>query len=254
MTSPEIIIRADAATLNAEAARRWTEIAAAASAARGRFTVALSGGSTPRALYQLLATPEWRDRTPWPATHLFWGDERHVAPDHADSNYRMAREALIDHVALPPANIHRMKGEMADASLAATEYEEELRRVFQLSDGEPPRFDLILLGLGNDGHTASLFPGTEALAETKLLVAAQWVEKLATTRLTLTYPVINAAGVVMFLVSGAEKAETLREILEGDAPVTQYPAKGVQPAAGELLWLIDRGAGSHLKIRQDEQD
>lgn len=246
MTSPEIIICADSAALNAEAARRFASLASEAVAARGRFTVALSGGSTPRSLYQLLATPEWRENLPWSAIHVFWGDERHVAPDHADSNYRMASEALLAHVPIPTENIHRMRGEVADAGLAATEYEEELRRVFELKNEEWPRFDLILLGLGNDGHTASLFPETEALAEHSRQVVSQWVEKLATVRLTLTYPVINHAASVIFLVSGGDKAETLRTILETDAPITQFPAKGIQPIDGKLYWLIDQAAAARL--------
>ena len=223
-------------------------------AARGRFTVALSGGSTPRALYRLLASGDepYHRLIPWDSVHFFWGDERHVPPDHPDSNYRMAREALLDHVPVPAVNVHRIRGEAPDAAVAAAAYEEELRGFFQPAPGEAPRFDLVLLGLGPEGHTASLFPGSPALHETGRWVAAPWVEAHHTFRVTLTPPVLNAAARVVFLVSGADKAAALRAVIdfegdsEGERDVDRYPAQVVRPAAGTLLWLVDRAAAGSL--------
>lgn len=215
--------------------------------ARSRFSVALAGGSTPRRLYQLLADPAQplRDRIDWSATHFFWGDERHVPPDHPDSNYRMARETLLDVVSVPAGNIHRMHGEEADAARAAAGYEAELRAFFS---GQP-RFDLVLLGLGADAHTASLFPGSEAVREHERWVVAPWVEKLASWRLTLTPAVFDRAGAVIFLVQGEEKAEALRAVLEGERDPDRYPAQAVRPESGDLLWLVDDAAASGLRLR-----
>ncbi len=215
--------------------------------ANGRFMVALSGGSTPRGLYKLLATdPAWRDQLPWAQMHFFWGDERHVAPDHADSNFRMANEALLSVAPVPAANIHRIYGEAASAEEAASEYEDELREVFGLPDGEVPRFDLILLGLGPEGHTASLFPGTRALAENHRLVVCNWVGKLFADRITLTAPVLNNAASVIFIVSGADKATALKAILEGPYEPDQLPAQLINPTNGRLVWLLDRAAAQDL--------
>lgn len=241
----QIIICTDREALGVEAARRYTDLAHTAVAARGLYTVALSGGSTPRAIYELLASHAWRERTPWRATHLFWGDERHVPPDDKESNYRMADEAMIAHVPIPPGNVHRIKAELPDANEAADEYEKELRRGFRLNDmSARPRFDLIFLGIGDDGHTASLFPDTAALNEKTRLVVANRVEKLSTERITLTFPVLDAAANVIFLVSGEEKAKTLRAILTGDD--AHLPAQNVRPTNGKLLWLVDRAAASLL--------
>jgi 6-phosphogluconolactonase len=207
--------------------------------------VALSGGSTPKALYSLLATPGFADRIPWPKVHLFWGDERCVPPDHAESNYRMVRESLLSKINFPPENVHRMAGEK-EPKLAAAEYDNELKTFFQLSEGEPPRFDLILLGLGEDGHTASLFPGSEALKETKLLVTANFVGQLNTARLTLTLPVLNNAGNVCFLVAGASKAAIVKEVLGTDSATGKLPAQRVRPVRGALTWFITRDAAAAL--------
>jgi 6-phosphogluconolactonase len=208
-------------------------------AKRGRFTLALSGGSTPKALYKLLAEhPE----LPWADIELFFGDERSVPPDHADSNARMARENLTRMSFVPEARVHRMRAELP-ASEAAADYERTLRRFFP--DAAFPQFDLILLGMGPDGHTASLFPHTAALREQSAWVAANWVEKLSTHRLTLTYPVINAATHVLFLIAGADKAQALKQVLEGDAPIEDIPARGVKPA-GQLTFLVDRAAAAEL--------
>jgi len=223
------------------------EIALAARQAvndRGRFTWALAGGSTPRAVYQLLASDYYRERMPWGAVHFFWGDERHVPPDHPDSNFRMAREAMLDHVPASAENVHRVPAEEPDARRAAAEYESTLRALFALASGERPRFDLILLGLGKDGHTASLFPGGDAVRERERLVVAPWVEAQQTFRITLTPPVLNHARRALFLVSGEEKADALHAVLEGAREPERYPAQIVE---GNRLWMVDRAAARRLK-------
>lgn len=212
---------------------------------RGRFTIALSGGSTPKSMFNLLATNA-RTSLPWDRMFFFWGDERHVPPTDVDSNYRMADEAMLSKVPVPAGNVFRIPTENPDAAAAAEAYEQTLRKFFALEPGAIPRFDLILLGLGPDGHTASLFPGTAALHEKSRLVVANWVEKLKTSRLSFTFPVLNAAACVAFLVSGTDKAPALHSVLESDAPGEQYPAKLVHPTNGKLLWLIDRAAASQL--------
>lgn len=228
--------------LAAGAARDFATKAAEAIEERGRFAVVLAGGSTPRVAYELLAR-DFADEIDWDRVHVFFGDERAVPPDHEDSNYRMAREALLSHV--PVGSIHRMRGELPPAQAAAA-YEEELRGFFGASD-EPPSFELILLGIGVDGHTASLFPNTPALDVTDRWVAANPVEKLDAVRLTLTVPVINAARATRFLVAGKDKAEALKEILEGDADPREYPAKLVRSASGPAVWMVDRAAAGSLE-------
>ena len=215
-------------------------------AQRGRFTIALSGGSTPKNLFNLLATNA-KTTLPWDRMFFFWGDERHVPPTDPDSNYRMADETMLSKIPVAAGNVFRVLTENPDAAAAAEAYEQTLIKFFELKPGEFPRFDLILLGMGPDGHTASLFPGTAALQETSRLVVANWVEKLKTHRLTLTLPVINAARCVTFLVSGIDKAPALHEVLESDAPADQYPSKLIRPTDGKLIWLIDRAAASQLK-------
>lgn len=212
----------------------------------GRFTIALAGGSTPRGLHTVLAANA-RASLPWDRMFFFWGDERHVPPSDPESNYRMAEETLLSKVPVAPANVFRIPAENPDAGAAAGAYEQTLRKFFALQPGEFPRFDLILLGMGPDGHAASLFPGTAALQEKSRLVAANWVDKFKTDRITFTLPVLNAARCVVFLVSGTEKAAALRAVLEGDAPGEQYPSKLVRPTDGKLIWLIDRAAASGLK-------
>ena len=219
------------------AARGFVERAAAAIAERGRFAVALAGGSTPKTTYEILAR-DHVDAVDWPNVHVFFGDERTVPPDHEDSNYRTARKALIDQV--PAGSVHPMRGELPPEE-AASSYEEELRAFF---GEDPPVFDLVMLGIGADGHTASLFPETSALEVTDRLAVANPVLKLDTTRITLTVPVLNAAREVFFLVAGEDKARALEEILEGDADPREYPAKLVQPPDGPT-WMVDRaGAGA----------
>ncbi|HEY6877301.1 MAG TPA: 6-phosphogluconolactonase [Polyangiales bacterium] len=207
--------------------------------ARGRCSIVLAGGSTPKALYQQLAAhPE----LPWDKIYLFFGDERSVPPDHPDSNARMARESLTRMAFIPEARVHRIRAELP-APAAAADYEQTLRSLFPAV--ELPRFDLVLLGLGSDGHTASLFPHTKALAERTAWVVANRVDKLATDRITLSYPVLNAAAHVLFLVAGADKAPALKAVLEGDASLEDIPARGVQPA-GQLTFLVDRAAAAQL--------
>lgn len=221
------------------AALDFAERAAEAIEDRGRFTVALAGGSTPKATYEILAR-DYADGVDWNNVHVFFGDERTVPPDHEDSNYRMAREALLDHV--PIGSVHRMRGELSPEEAAAS-YENELREFF---GGDLPSLDLIMLGIGEDGHTASLFPNTPALDVTDRWTVENPVEKLDTVRLTLTKPVINAARAVVFAVAGEGKAEALREILERDANPQDYPAKLIQPAGG-VVWMVDRAAAGSLK-------
>lgn len=211
----------------------------------GRFTIALSGGSTPKSLFNLLATNA-RTTLPWDRMHFFFSDERHVPPTDPDSNYRMANEAMLSKVPVPPANIFRFPAENPDAAAAAAEYEVTIRKFFQAQPSQVPRLDLILLGMGPDGHTGSLFPGTAGLAEKSRLVIANWVEKLKTHRLTFSYPLINAAHCIAFLVSGVDKAPILRSVLEETVPGEQYPAKLVQPTDGRLIWFLDRAAASGL--------
>ena len=232
---PESVARA--------AAERFAEIAREAVRARGRFGVALSGGSTPRRIYELLAGEGFKARVEWPKAHVFFGDERCVPPTDGASNYRMARDTLLSRVDVPAENVHRMIGE-GDAAANARLYEDELRSYF--GGAEFPAFDLVMLGLGDDGHTASLFPESPALEETAAWAAANWVEKLGAYRLTLTAPAINHAAHVMFVVTGAGKAERLREVLEGERAPRSLPAQLIRPASGVLEWYVDRAAASKL--------
>jgi 6-phosphogluconolactonase len=250
-TKPEIQIVANADALYQAAAAEFVHQAGEAVEAKGACTVALSGGSTPKGLYGLLADdPAWRGQVPWDNMHVFWGDERHVPPDHPDSNYRMAYEAMLSKVPIPPANVHRIKSEHPDARQAADDYEQTLQAFFHLAAGQLPRFDLIFLGLGPEGHTASLFPGTKALHETSRLVVSTWVGKLFTERITLTPPVLNNAACVIFLVSGGDKALPLKAVLEGPDEPEQLPAQLFRPSHGRLLWLVDRAAARLLQTGQ----
>jgi 6-phosphogluconolactonase len=243
--TPEIQVVDDAEAL-AEAAS--AEFARRASAAQDLFTVALAGGSTPRGLYSRLAGDETlRHSLPWDRMHFFWGDERHVPPDHVESNYRMAQEAMLSRLPVPLANVHRIRGEVADADLAALDYEDVLRGFFQLRSGALPRFDLVLLGLGADGHTASLFPATAALDERLRIAVSNRVDKLHAERITLTVPVFNRAACVVFLVSGDDKAEALRAVIEGPRDPQRLPAQLIAPDQGRLKWIVDRRAARLLQ-------
>lgn len=241
----------DAPNLAVRAAQIFSDCCRNAVARKNSFTVALSGGSSPRQLYALLSdqTSEFRDQIPWKQCHFFWTDERPVSPDHADSNYRMAWDAMLRHVAVPESNIHRIQGEKLPDD-ASSGYEKELKRFFRLKDDECPAFDLILLGLGEDGHTASMFPGTEVLNETRQLVVAPWVTKLNSHRITLTLPVLNNAATTVFLVSGENKATILHEVWEG-IPAT-FPAQAIRPTSGELIWLTDSAAAAKLSTSTTE--
>ena len=228
------------------AAEHFVTLAARGRGLRRRFAVALAGGSTPRAAYALLATEEFAARVDWSRVHVFWGDERCVPPDDPDSNYRMAREALLDKIPIPTENVHRIRGELPPDEAAAA-YQAELEAVL----GAGGRFDLVLLGMGVDGHTASLFPGTAALHEGERWVVAAFVDKLSAWRVTLTPVVLNAAAQVTFVVSGAGKAEQLREVLAGPYQPDVLPAQMVRPTDGRLLWLVDAAAAAHLREGRD---
>jgi 6-phosphogluconolactonase len=245
----QIIVAPDAVALAAQAAEQFAAIAHEAATSRGRFGVVLSGGSTPQTLFQVLAREPYQQQIPWAQTHVFWADERCVPPDDPNSNYRLAHDTLIAHVPIPPENIHRMRGEL-EPEVAARSYDRELQDVYC---GPRPRFDLVLLGLGRDGHTASLFPGSSALLETEqLAVAVQATyEDRPADRLTLTLPTIKTARQVLFLVAGEDKAEIVRAVLEG--PSDQFPAQEIQPTAGRLVWLLDTAAAS-LLVHQPRPD
>lgn len=240
----DLRVMADPEALAEAAARAIVDTATQAVAARGRFTIALAGGATPRATYARLAAAPFRDRMPWDRTWVFFGDERAVPPEHPESNFGMAQAALLSRVAIPPDQVIRLRGEAEDPEAAAADYARALAAAFESRRGEVPRFDLVLLGLGVDGHTASLFPGSPVLKEIFRTVAAVYAAAAAVPqRLTLTLPVLNAAARVIFLVAGAEKAKAVRAVLTEKAPL---PATMVQPGDGDLMWLVDRAAASLL--------
>ncbi len=237
-----IRVAPDMATLARMAANTIRELAQTAISQTGRFTIALSGGSTPKALFQLLAS-DYKEEIDWKNVYVFWGDERCVPPDDADSNYKMARETLLAHVALPAANVYRIKGELPPEE-GASQYEETLCDVF---NNQLPRLDLILLGMGDDGHTASLFPGTDALNEhEKWVIPNHVLTAKQTWRITFTLPVINNAANVMFLVAGTGKADTLKRVLQGEYKPTELPSQLIKPTDGNLVWAIDHAAESLL--------
>jgi 6-phosphogluconolactonase len=242
-----IQVFADPAALARAAAEELTRRIVAAVRERGRALVGLSGGSTPKVLYGLLAQePAFRDRLPWQSTQFFFGDERHVPPDHKDSNYRMAREAMFDPLAnvLPAGNVHRMHAEWPDPTRVATEYTAEIQRV---AGTARPRLDVILLGMGPEGHTASLFPGTTGLRETAP-VASAFIEKVGQYRITFTPPLLKEAAALMFLVAGQDKAEMVATVLEGaSTEPDRYPAQGINTEHGETLWLLDHAAAAKLQ-------
>lgn len=236
----DALAKAAAVELLRQAQRSVTE--------RGIFTLSLAGGSTPRKLYTLLATdPTYRD-FPWEQTHLFFGDERQVPPSHIDSNYLMVAGTLLTSGRVPAANVHRVHTELPDANMTAADYDIELRTFFNatMRFNHCPRFDVILLGMGPDGHTASLFPGSKGLEENDRWVIANWVEKFKSFRITFTFPVLNAARAVMLLVAGADKTEMMHDVLVGDRNSTTYPVQRVQPLDGTKTWLLDRAAGARL--------
>ena len=243
----ETRILADGAAIAKRAAQEFVQAAAEAVRIKGSFNVVLAGGSTPKALYSLLVNDAaLRSQVPWDKIGLFFGDERHVAPDHPDSNYRMASEAMISKSPLKPEQLTRIKGEYPDAEQAALEYEKALCEYFKLKAGEYPRFDLVLAGMGNEGHTLSLFPGTKALHADGRIAVRNWIGKLYTERITLTAPAASNAAHIIFMVTGADKAPALKAVLEGPFEPDQLPAQLLQPQNGKLLWLVDTTAGSML--------
>ena len=243
VTDREIIICRDVDELSRKAAEQFVGLARRAIAARGRFAVALSGGSTPKALYSLLATAEFSKQLDWRQIHLFFGDERCVAPDHAESNYRMVAASLLAKIAIPDENVQRMAGELAPEAAAAA-YAEQLTGFFAVKENQPPRFDLIFLGLGEDGHTASLFPESSALTDTDRWVTATYVAKLKAHRLTLTFPAINNAAQISFLIAGQSKAALVKSILTGQN--SEAPAARIKPSHGKLTWFVTEDAAGDL--------
>jgi len=245
----EIRILADGAAIARRAALEFIQAAAVVAREKGAFSVSLAGGSTPKALYSLLVTdPAFRSQVPWDKIQLFFGDERHVGPGHPDSNFRMATETMISRVPLTKDQVVRIKGEYQDTEETAREYEQALQSYFRLKAGEYPRFDLLLAGMGNEGHTLSLFPGTKALHADTRIVVRNWVGKLYTERITLTAPAASNAARIIFMVTGADKALALKGVLEGPYEPEQLPAQLLQPKNGKLLWLVDAAAGSMLSI------
>lgn len=237
----KVQVARDEAGFFKQAAQLFLESAAAAVRTRGRFTVSLAGGSTPKKLYSLLSESYYRQRVDWEKTYVLWGDERTVPPTNNDSNYKMAHDALLAKVPISSDHILRIPAEMTSPFEAAKTYEQKLRVLF---GKHVPKIDLMLLGLGEDGHTASLFPRTEALNEMDRWTVANTVEALSTTRITLTLPVINNSHRILFLVAGESKAAIVKEILREDLPQNRFPAQLVTPFDGELIWLFDKLAMS----------
>jgi 6-phosphogluconolactonase len=238
MTIPEIKVFPTPPLLAEEAANRIVAQAAEFMALQERFAIVLSGGSTPKTLYELLASPAYRDQIDWTRMHVYFGDERCVPPEHPDSNHRMASEALLNHVPIPGDNVYRIRGEI-DPEAAATEYGQLLKERF--GDAGP---DLVLLGMGDDGHTLSLFPGTAALQETRHRCVSNFVEKLNVWRITLTAPFVNRAAQILVLVAGAGKAPRVQEVLEGEKAPQRNPIQLIDPASGRLTWLLDAQAAA----------
>lgn len=240
-----IAVYPDTNTLSQQAAQFIVRLANESIVTRGRFSIALSGGSTPKVLYGLLGSEPYRDQIDWSKVDIFWSDERCVPPDSADSNYRMAREVLLSRVPLSPQQVHRMPADQPDRDAAAQAYTHEMRQSF--GTGDIPHFDLIQLGMGPEGHTASLFPHQSSLHEQQRLVMYVNVPKPPPPRLTFTPPILNAARHVLFLVTGAEKADAVQAVLEGDYNPEEYPAQIVRPASGEVVWMLDEAAAGKLK-------
>jgi 6-phosphogluconolactonase len=244
MPQPDVRIYSSLEEMSRGAVRLFSERAERVLERKGIFFAALSGGTTPRRLYELLASPEVR--LPWDKIHLFQVDERAVPPDSPESNFGMIRAAFLSRTSFPEANFHRMKGEWPDREAAARDYAEELARLMRVKPGDWPRLDLIFLGMGADGHTASLFPGSPGLKERSRWVCPNYSARLKSDRLTLTLPVLNAAAGVVFMVAGGDKAETLRTVLKGSAGNEGLPASLVEPAGGSVTWLVDESAARVL--------
>jgi 6-phosphogluconolactonase len=236
--NPDVRVSSDADEMSLRAAQAIVRTITDAVRATGQCSLVLSGGSTPRTLYGLLAS-QFQTQIPWERVHLFWGDERYVPAGDPKSNYGMARHALLDHVACRAENVHPMLTGFASSDMAARDYEATLRKHFP---GDWPRFDLVLLGLGVDGHTASLFPQSSALRENTRWVLAARAPTAPPARLTLTLPALNRAAAVYFLVAGSDKADALDRVLAGSADANAYPAAGVRPEKGTVIWWVDRQA------------
>ncbi|MBS1805291.1 MAG: 6-phosphogluconolactonase [Acidobacteria bacterium] len=243
----EYLVEPDSSALARRAAEQFVAVAEQAAAKRGRARIAISGGSTPKAAFQLLADPgqPFFKKMPWDKLDLYWVDERTVPPDNSESNYHMTREAMLDRVPLKPEQIHRMEGEL-EPEVAASRYESQLRNTFRLEGAETPRFDLVQLGMGDDGHTASLFPHTAAIHEMGRLVTANQVPQKDTWRITLTWPVINQASSVFFLIGGANKAELVKEVFTGQRDPERLPSQLIWPSGGILTLVLDRDAAALL--------
>jgi 6-phosphogluconolactonase len=245
-----IRVSRDPESLANDAAELFVHLAGTSIQGRGLFTAVLSGGSTPKRLFEILASDRFQTRIVWKQVHLFWGDERYVPSDHPDSNFRMTMDALLSKVPIPPGNVHRIRTELSPAEAVATNYEAEIARFFAGHSEEHqerfPAFDLVLLGLGTNAHTASLFPHSQALQETSHLVAADFIAEVGMWRITMTAPLLNAAREIVFLVSGSEKTHVLREVLFGDYDTERKPAQLIQPSCGRLTWLVDSAAAAEL--------
>lgn len=242
-----IAIYPDIDTLSQQAAQYVVRIANESIAARGRFMLALSGGTTPRKLYSLLGSEPYSDQIDWKLVHIFWGDERCVSPDNPDSNFFMAQEVLLSKIAIPAFQVHRMPADQPDRDAASQEYSMEMQRAFGTQ--EIPVFDLIQLGMGPEGHTASLFPHQASLQENQRLVMPVSVPKPPPDRLTFTPPLLNAARNILFLVTGSEKADALQAVLEGAYQPENYPAQIVRPPNGEVVWMLDKDAAMNLHVK-----
>ena len=259
----QVRVYKDQQELALKAARHFARLADQYVIGCGHFTVALAGGSTPRAMFGLLAEEPFLETVPWSSIYFFWGDERCVAPDHAESNFRMAQETLLSKVPVPEENIFRIPAENPDHDRAAQEYSDTLSRFFLAGPGAPraataplsnlPRFDLVLLGMGPDGHTASLFPDTSALNANDRIAVANFIDKLGVHRITLTAATINNARNVTFVASGEDKADALKAVLEGPHRPETYPSQLVRPRNGTLLWLVDERAASLLADQQQSE-
>lgn len=241
-----VTVRENRAALVEEAARWFVRGVAATVAAQGRCTVALSGGNTPTPLYELLASPPWRQRVSWPHLHLFWVDERFVPADDARSNYGVVRRVLLPHAGIPPENVHPVPIGAGTPEQAALLYDQTIRRL--VAGGRTPALDLVFLGLGDDGHTASLFPDSALLRVEDRLVAADPLSRAGTSRITMTVPLLNAALQIIFLVSGASRAAVGREVLVGERDPDRLPAQLVRPSRGSVRWLMDRAAAAQLAL------
>ncbi len=242
-----VAIYPDSDTLSHAAARYVVRVASEAITTHGRFTLALAGGSTPKKLYALLASEPYRDQIDWALTEIFWSDERCVPPDSEDSNYHLALEALLSKVPLPAAQIHRVLVDMEDQDEASRLYTQEIQRVFGTNG--IPSFDLIQLGMGPEGHTASLFPHQASLHEQTRLIMSVVVPKPPPPRLTFTPILLNAASHILFLVTGQDKADALQAVLEGEYNPDEYPAQIIRPTKGEVTWMLDPAAASKLRAQ-----